>query len=1048
MSSKEEKRLRLYLEDAKDQLDGIENDFLVMEKMGANVDLELVNKIFRAIHSVKGGAAFLGLEKIKDLSHAMEDILNNIRSKDIFPSASETNTLLTSLDLLNQMLQDPFDDGVDISTNLSALNQLIKGISTQEDVAHKEDLLELKVGNQKESFRVSLYDLKKYSPGEFEIYILEIPYLSDILHQHSNNIEIIQKIEEIGFFIASSLDELALDTPDAASVNMYILFDTVLDPLLVVNYLNFVQCKAYKVSGERFDVITECPVDQPLGLFSSDEGIVSEAPTIELDAPAPPTVEEVVEQVAEIEPVIEPVEPEPVAKVEEPQPIASKPAPAPENKSTPAKTADVKTADVKTATSSTIRVNVDLLDNLMNLAGELVLTRNQLNQTVQTWDKYSIELAAQRLDLVTSELQESIMGTRMQPIGIVFSKFQRVVRDLSKKLNKSISFTTAGEDVELDKTIIENIGDPLTHLVRNAIDHGLEVPEDRTRMGKPKTGHLKLSAKHEAGHVVIEIIDDGKGIDANVLKKKALDKGLKDKQTLDEMSDKEAVKLVFTPGFSTAEQVTDLSGRGVGMDVVFTNLTKLGGSIDIDTYVGKGTTFRIKLPLTLAIIPSLLIASNQERFAIPQVNLVELVRISSKQMQQKLEKIDNSMVFRLRGKLLPIIDMNEFLGEKVIDENTDLVENYSDRDSINIVVVSAGEFQYGIIVDGLLDSEEIVVKPLGKHLRQVDGYAGATILGDGHPALIMDVIGVAKYMEISDKEQMEKEDLKLIKSKMKNSSNEHNLLVVENAEDEQFAIRLAFISRIERIRKSEIKKVGNKNVIQYRGGALPVFNIEEGLTVGERLDTEYPYLIVFSMNQKEVAIIVSNIVDIIDIDVAIDEVTFQEQGVSGSALIFDKITLILELNGLIKKIMPEARTPNDDVEISKTDAKKTILVVEDSKFFQNQIQGLLESKGLNVILADDGQKGYDTLYQNIDNIDMIMTDIEMPIMNGLEMVAKIRTDSLFSELPIVALTSVAGEDAIVEGKQAGVNEYLIKMDQDMIIEVVFRMLNQHEFVGV
>ncbi|MCP3955781.1 MAG: chemotaxis protein CheA, partial [Desulfobacterales bacterium] len=423
---------------------------------------------------------------------------------------------------------------------------------------------------------------------------------------------------------------------------------------------------------------------------------------------------------------------------------------------------------------TSLRINVSLLDSLMNLAGELVLGRNQLLQALSSADQRLSSLAGQRIDLITSELQEAIMLTRMQPIGIVFNKYPRVVRDLSRQLAKSIELDVEGKTVELDKTIIEAINDPLTHLVRNAVDHGIETPDARRAAGKPETGRVALKAYHAAGQVNIEISDDGKGLDGDKLAAVALSKGLITEEQVRAMSAREKVNLIFLPGFSTAEKVSDVSGRGVGMDVVKTNLDKLGGHTDIDSTPGVGSTIRIKLPLTLAIIPSQIVIAEDERYAIPQVNLVELLRVPADKAKERIEKVGEAEVIRLRGNLLPLVRLADLFGvqrtycDPESGPHDDRRDNIADRRSktspltdespeepriqpsadddftrqpgdrryradsaLNIAVVSAGVFKYGLIVDRLLDSEEIVVKPLGRHLKQCKGYAGATIMGDG-----------------------------------------------------------------------------------------------------------------------------------------------------------------------------------------------------------------------------------------------------------------------------------------------------------------------------
>lgn len=600
-----------------------------------------------------------------------------------------------------------------------------------------------------------------------------------------------------------------------------------------------------------------------------------------------------------------------------------------------AETDTTKASDHESKASS-LRVSITVLDELMTLAGELVLTRNQLMQSIGSRDHNQIEKASQRVDLVTSELQSSIMNTRMQPIGAVFSKYKRIVHDMSKDLGKEIELEIEGEEVELDKTIIESISDPMTHLVRNSIDHGIELPDIRLKTGKSNPAKIHLKAYHEAGQVIIEIKDDGSGIDPKRVATKLIEKDLFTKSEVKEMTDGELIKMILKPGFSLAKEVTDISGRGVGMDVVNTNLSKLGGTIDIDSTVGIGTTIRVKLPLTLAIIPSLIVVAGEERFTIPQVNLVELVRVPPEQVKARIEKVDNASVIRLRNELLPLLRISDVLGmpklfmdpagnvrkdkrEVIHDRRSKSVDDLtseeeiealeSDKPSrndgrrssslsaINIIVVNAGDLNYGIVVDGLLDSEEIVVKPLGYHLRDVRAYAGATILGDGKSALILDVVGISEIMSLSSVKDNAKE--KIIDQKVESDKYAQSLIVVKNAETEFFAIPLGLISRIEKIHKSAIESPGGQLSMKYRGASLLLFRIEDTANVGSIEDVEYPYVIVFQHAGREVGVLVSGIVDAIDTSVEIDDKTFNQPGILGAARIMEQTTMLLDLYALV-----------------------------------------------------------------------------------------------------------------------------------------------------
>jgi two-component system chemotaxis sensor kinase CheA len=741
---------------------------------------------------------------------------------------------------------------------------------------------------------------------------------------------------------------------------------------------------------------------------------------------------------------------------------------------------------VKVEHETSLRVHVSLLDQLMTLAGELVLSRNQLLQSITSGDQRSSETAGQRIDLITSELQEAIMLTRMQSIGNVFNKFPRVVRDLAQSLGKKIELTLEGKEVELDKTIIEAIGDPLNHLVRNSVDHGVELPQDRVKAGKNATGQIFLKAYHEAGQVNIEITDDGKGLDGNKLAAKAIDKGLITEDQAKLMSTRDKTNLIFLPGFSTAEKVTDVSGRGVGMDVVKTNLDQLGGIIDIDSEPGKGTTIRIKLPLTLAIIPCQIVLTGGERYAIPQVNLEELLRIPADQVCTRIERVGDADVVRLRGNLLPLIRLSEVIdvdpvysdpktGEThpdrrkslsdrrskkspLVEENGETTEvesgdceahqertseerRYHADSALNIVVVSTGAMKYGLVVDALNDSEEIVVKPLGRDLKKCKGYAGATIMGDGRVALILDVSNLAQMAGLTSLEATSRaaEVAAAESEAVRNSQDKQALLIFRNAEDEQFAAPLNLVERIEKIKYTDIETVGGKRVIKYRGGSLPLFSIDEVAMVKPLADLENMLVIVFNVAKREVGLLAMGPVDAQEINLNIDGVTLRQEGIMGSAIINDNTTLLVDIYEIVKALNPQWFETIAAMD-AETGRDTTILFAEDSSFFRNQVKGSMEKEGFNVLEAEDGLIAWDLLEANADTIDLVVTDIEMPNLDGFGLTKKIKSHPAFMHLPVIALTTLAGDEDIAMGKKVGIDDYQIKLDREKLMNSIHAFL--------
>lgn len=548
---------------------------------------------------------------------------------------------------------------------------------------------------------------------------------------------------------------------------------------------------------------------------------------------------------------------------------------------------------------SNIRVDVGLLDKLMNLVGELVLARNQVLQFNAREIDPGFQATTQRLDLITSELQEGVMKTRMQPIGNVWSKFPRVVRDLSVSCGKDIVLEMEGKDTELDKTIIESIKDPLTHLVRNSVDHGIEAPEARVKSGKKRDGRLYLKAYHEGGKVNIEITDDGAGINIEKVKKKAIEKSLIGSEQASRMSDRELMNLIFLPGFSTADKITNISGRGVGMDVVKTSVEKIGGTIDIQSQLGAGTTFKIKIPLTLAIIPALIVTCGGDQYAIPQVSLLELVRLDGEQAKNGVESIHGTPVYRLRGNLLPLVYLSELLKIKPDDEEETAKKNIDE--AVNIVVLQAEDRQFGLVVEAINDTEEIVVKPLGKQFKGLTQFSGATIMGDGKVALILDVLGIGQasqvVSEVKEKSLSENKDRETDKD-----ANHQTMLLFGVGKDGRVAIPLNIVSRLEEFQRKAVEKAAGHNVVQYRDQIMPLIDLSRELQYES--DPSQPQrdkinVVVYSRNGRSIGLVVDQILDVVEESLAVTAAS-QRRGLKGSAVIQKRVTDLIDIDAVIQ----------------------------------------------------------------------------------------------------------------------------------------------------
>jgi two-component system chemotaxis sensor kinase CheA len=566
----------------------------------------------------------------------------------------------------------------------------------------------------------------------------------------------------------------------------------------------------------------------------------------------------------------------------------------------------------QSAGDSTIRLDVSLLDHLMNLVGELVLARNQILQFASSTGESSLLAASQRLNLITTELQAGVMKTRMQPIGNIWSRLPRTVRDLALSCGKQVRVEMEGKETDLDKTLIEAIKDPLTHLVRNAVDHGIERPEVRRAAGKDPEGRLSLRAFHAGGQVNIEVADDGAGLDQDRIRNQAVQKGMISAEQAGRLSDREIVNLVFLPGFTTAETVSNVSGRGVGMDVVKTHIEKIGGTVDLQSRPGQGVMVRMKIPLTLAIIPALIVTSAGQRFAVPQVNLLELVRLSPGQARTGIEMVHGVPVHRLRGRLLPLVYLSRELQLARVGD-----PRPHEGNAVSIVVLHADGRHFGLVVDEINDTEEIVVKPLGKQLKAVNTFSGATIMGDGKVALILDVLGLAERAHVIGKTHdrpAEKEG----SAAAETAGNRQTLLLFQAGEHGRMAIPLSLVARLEEFARSKVESTGQRPVVQYRGQIMPLIRIAEavGLAEGEPCKTAADgqgqgrgqrrsplQVVVYAERGRSVGLVVERVLDIVEEDVVLDHMA-ERAGILGSAVVQQCVTELLDVQGVVRAAHP------------------------------------------------------------------------------------------------------------------------------------------------
>ncbi len=706
--------------------------------------------------------------------------------------------------------------------------------------------------------------------------------------------------------------------------------------------------------------------------------------------------------------------------------------------------------------SQTIRVGVDVLENLMTLVSELVLTRNQLLQLARSQENAGFTGPLQRLSHITSDLQEGIMKTRMQPIGYAWNKLPRIVRDLARELDKKIDLVMLGADTELDRQVLELIKDPLTHMVRNSGDHGLEGTAERRAAGKPDTGRISLNAFHEGGHIVIEISDDGRGLPIDKIRAKVIQKGLGTEAELNAMSPEAIQRFIFRAGFSTAAAITAVSGRGVGMDVVKTNIERIGGTIELKSVPGNGTVFTIKIPLTLAIVAALIVEAGGERFAIPQISVVELVRAregvsdaattagSDEQSGSAIERINGTPVLRLRERLLPLVSLDDLLHLRSDARGgTSKPPAETHDSSLTIVVAQVGASLLGLIVDRVFDTEEIVVKPVAPVLRHISMFSGNTILGDGSVIMILDPSGIARATGIAgsgDSRQLERsQDNKT--SDFDPDSCTTAMLLFRAGDENVKAVPLGLVARLENIPRDRIESAAGSPVTQYRGRLMRLVPMSGSFDPSRAEQA----VLVFTDGSTGVGrencmgLAVDEIVDVVESNLRI-ELSGAREGILGTAVLAGRATDVIDTSYWLTQANQDWFKPMDTRDLEHG-GRPHLLIVEDSHFFRQMIVPVLEAAGYSVLAVPDAAKAL-SLRDAGMMFDAIVSDIEMPDMDGLEFVRAVRSSGSWAQLPVIALSGRSSDRDVEDGREAGFTDYVGKFAKDSLLQSLRQCVSQ------
>ncbi|NGZ29170.1 MAG: hybrid sensor histidine kinase/response regulator, partial [Magnetococcales bacterium] len=1102
MSEDNDELLGMFVQEAMEHLETIEPDLLTLEEKGKETDSEIINRLFRGVHSIKGSAGFFGLGSITKLSHIMENLLGKVRERTMDPTPAVTDSLLAGLDKLKAMINDvSTSDSIDATEEVHVIERLLSGESGQAPAvaasapapspspppaAQPVEKPAAKVAtpaSEDFSATAQLFNLEEFPDAlreavqhgkHFFAVTMRLPADGDSRIQYYQQTK--SMLATVGS-VAGSYPALQSDR-DLAGLdenNLTLLFATVLEKDLLSALVQLPMEQIWDVAIPRELAKTHAPAKPIPAKVAAKPA----APLAVVAKPALPVkeVEEEVEEEEESRPAL--VKPPGLSAPKTGKPAAAATAPR----------GDEEAKSGAPAVEETLRVSVSLLDELINNAGELVLARNQLiRAAVQVAQQYPhISPLIQNLDSITSRIQERVMQARMQPVSVVFNKFPRIIRDLARKLEKKINLELRGGEVELDKSVIEHLSDPLTHMIRNVADHAIETPKERLSLKKPEEGKVELAAYHENGMVNISLTDDGAGIDHEHVKMKALEKGLINERQADVMGEQDALNLIFLPGFSTAKKVSDVSGRGVGMDVVRTNIEKLGGTVHIESKVGKGTRIVLKLPLTLAIIPAMIVSAGNQRFAIPEVGLVEIVRVTESERANQIELVGNAPVLRLRNALLPLVDLAEVIGvqrfwppgsstpdrrRRLADRRGSRIKNdppaatpaksskpsnrserrdepppkegtAGRREPTNMVayvmVINVGGNEFGMVVDEVLDSEEIVVKPLPSFFKDNPCFSATTILGDGSVALIIDYAGVMESSKILFTNVEKAARMDLDDERRAALRERQNIILLETGSGAHMGIVHSMVRRVEKISPTMLETIGGLPYVRYDGRTFravypdQALGLESGAFGQHHVQVEQDgegdgdlCMVVPNIPNIQAGLIFTRIIDTRETNVDLDTRAIRINGLFGSSQIDDRVVLFPDVYAVLDIAGIPSLLQGAEFKVQGLRA----LVADDTPFLRALTTNYLVNAGFVVDQAEDGQMALTQLKNK--RYDLLVTDLNMPVMDGFELAAEI-AGTANPDIPMIATTSSISTQLVQRCSVAGFVSCVPTIDKNRLM---------------
>jgi len=1001
-----------FVDEALQGLQAVEQDLISLEKEHSS-DPDLLNRIFRAVHTIKGNGSFLGLSKLVEVSHSAETLLDDLRSGRRDANANIADAVLVAVDSLNAMLKLP-----DLGASFDC-----------EDVLLKLDLdgnESKKAGNEPgatdPSHAETVDIIRQKANKRLPVYAIKVD-LAELHHCIDTKEGVLDGLNSVGAVLHASIPITSIESTTNGSCVIY--YETVLEPDLLSLHFGVPSENIVLLDLQRADLVlpfNTTAVSQAVQTTAQATADKSQA------APARPPKE-----AATVEPKASPA-----AQRETNQ--QSKPSSAPASAPATAPASAPATAPVQ---DQTMRVPVRILEELLRWTGNMVMARDQL---MNEFD-FSGSTAFHTLSQAITGVHETVIETRMQTTGSLFERYRRVVRDLSRQLKKEVAFHIEGGDMELDRTILESFADPLTHLVRNCCDHALETPTERETSGKNRQGNIYLRSYVQSGEIILEVKDDGRGISADYVCAKAIQKGIITSEAAESMTEDQKVMLIFAAGFSTKDTATDVSGRGVGMDVVRNNIEKVGGTIEVRTKVGEGSVFAARLPLAKALVASSLTAAlivevHGEKLAVPETAVSEIIRCDSR-TASSVYQVDGRDVYQLRDQLIALIDLREPLDlcdESACDTEVRLA-NMQPGDSRCLVVLQYRNHLFGTIVDNVIGIQEIIVRSTPKLLADCTIYSGHTILGTGRVALILDVNGIVTKLGLEFNSRTKRTPA--AQTTDRRSANmvpdvvaTQKMLLFNYSNKEYFAIPLELVALIERVSKKDLQIVGVNEFCQFKSETISVMRLENFLPI-TKLDSNQQEFCLIRPTAIEypIGILTGSDVSVLEVTDNFESRLDDGRGVVGTFMHQDRLVMMLDLFSLFEKHAPDKLKIEDD-----NNQKATILIAEDSLFFRKLIAQYIQKPNWTVEIVNDGLEAWESLQSHPGRYNLVISDINMPRMDGFELAVKVREDRRFDSMPMVALTTMSDEHFRKKGLALGFDRYVVKIDKREVRSTVAECL--------